>query len=515
MQDLNQCPVRLSDSYGLQFITDSKHNQEEYGQYFTPLEISDYMASMVNLPASDQVKVLDPGAGGGVLIASLIKHLVKLDTKNEKSYHAVLYEIDTGLIPTLEKAMSFLMEWCSAHNSKFSYIIKNEDYILANAHHLNESSSFLATETFDIVISNPPYFKISKDDKRAVACSKLIFGQPNIYSLFMGVSASQLKEEGQFVFITPRSFTSGQYFKAFRSYFFNMLALKSIHIFESRTDSFDRDSVLQENIISYGHKTKNKKNDKISIHSSTGRTDLKESKTLVLDSTIIVDSENENTVCLPTSLEDSQLLSLVNSWDNSLLKMGLKISTGPVVPFRATENLQKEKTQSSVPLLWIQHILPMRIKFPLDSFRKHQWFSSVEGTRKLLVEDQNMILMRRFSPKEDFRRLTVAPYKKGTLQFDLLGLENHLNYIYSPQKKFDLDEVYGLAAFLNSRFFDSYFRITNGNTQVSATELKSAKLPSIDIIKAIGRMIIDANVSEHLSIDLIVDEVLDLEGEKH
>ena len=195
--------------------------------------------------------------------------------------------------------------------------------------------------------------------------------------------------------------------------------------------------------------------------------------------------------------------------------MGLKISTGPVVPFRAAEFLKSENTLDSVPLLWIQHVLPMTIKFPLSPFRKQQWFVSSEESKKLLVENQNMILMRRFSPKEDFRRLTVAPYTANFLEYNYLGLENHLNYIYSPAKEFEASVMFGLAAFLNSKFFDSYFRITNGNTQVSATELKTATLPSLDMIKAIGSMIIDGGILEHSSIDKIVDEILDIKGMQH
>jgi adenine-specific DNA-methyltransferase len=34
---------------------------------------------------------------------------------------------------------------------------------------------------------------------------------------------------------------------------------------------------------------------------------------------------------------------------------------------------------------------------------------------------------------------------------------------------------------------DTYFRISNGNTQVSATELRMMPLPSLSVINAIGR----------------------------
>ena len=45
---------------------------------------------------------------------------------------------------------------------------------------------------------------------------------------------------------------------------------------------------------------------------------------------------------------------------------------------------------------------------------------------------------------------------------------------------------YGISALLNSTFLDRYFRISNGNTQVSATELRAMPLPAEQDIRSIG-----------------------------
>ncbi len=173
--------------------------------------------------------------------------------------------------------------------------------------------------------------------------------------------------------------------------------------------------------------------------------------------------------------------------------------------------IQKSESKTSVPLLWIQHVLPMKTRFPIDSFRKEQWIRSTSESRKLLVANSNMILMRRFSPKEDFRRLTVAPYLGSDIEAEFLGLENHLNYIYRPNGQFSKKLVFGLAAFLNSKLFDSYFRITNGNTQVSATELRAAKLPPQSKLEEIGALLSKTKEISHETIDAVVNEVLQIE----
>jgi adenine-specific DNA-methyltransferase len=62
-----------------------------------------------------------------------------------------------------------------------------------------------------------------------------------------------------------------------------------------------------------------------------------------------------------------------------------------------------------------------------------------------------------------------------------------LNYIHRPGGELGEDECRGLAAILNSELLDTYFRVSSGNTQVSATELRAMPLPSLEDIKLIGR----------------------------
>lgn len=512
-QSTETCPIEFSDHLGREFQASSKNEQRaELGQYFTPTEVADFMASLLKPISKPYIRILDPGAGSGVLTSAAIKALVQNSQSKSSSYHVDLFEIDPSLMRQLRSSMTHLKTWCENRGKSFSFEVHTEDFVLARSSALGHQPSLLQSSVkYDLVVSNPPYFKISKDDPRAMACTDIVYGQPNIYALFMAISAALLDECGQFLFITPRSFASGQYFKAFRKFFFSQIALTRIHQFVSRAEAFERDSVLQENIITYGVKGKHSAEAQITISSSKGKTDLGNPATISVAKKDVLDIENDYSLTLPSNHQDLVVLEMVRGWKNSLEKMGLKISTGPIVPFRSTEFLCKDKIDKTVPLYWIQHIKPMQTVFPIEGFRKQQWFKNVSTSKKLLVKNQNMILMRRFSPKEDLRRLTVSPFFMDDYEGELIGLENHLNYIYRPNKNFSVAEVVGLSAFLSSKVFDMYFRIFNGNTQVSATELRSAPLPSSEQLIEIGSLLQESRLFTHQSIDSVVDEIIGLE----
>lgn len=79
--------------------------------------------------------------------------------------------------------------------------------------------------------------------------SDIVYGQPNLYYLFMALSVNMLKDNGDFIFIVPRSWVSGLYFTKFRQFLFDRLDTRTIHLFQSRDEVFDKEKVLQETMI--------------------------------------------------------------------------------------------------------------------------------------------------------------------------------------------------------------------------------------------------------------------------
>ncbi|MBV8452956.1 MAG: hypothetical protein JOZ29_11870 [Deltaproteobacteria bacterium] len=89
----------------------------------------------------------------------------------------------------------------------------------------------------------------------------------------------------------------------------------------------------------------------------------------------------------------------------------------------------------------------------------------------------------------------AAPWLKNLACCSLLGIENHLNYIYRTDGELTEEEAIGLAALFNTKILDTYFRISSGNTQVSATKLRAMSLPPLDKIILLGHRAKGTNCS--------------------
>ena len=394
-----------------------------------------------------------------------------------------------------------------------------DDFVLANRGCFQDSSSLFdepRNEVFDIVISNPPYFKISKEDTRAVIAKSIVYGQPNIYSVFLMAAAKLLKTDGELIFITPRSFSSGNYFRAFRVEFFKTIKLDTIHLFDSRRDAFNRDNILQETLIMKGTKTTyNRLTSNVLLTHSSGIKDLEFPSNKVYGIDELIDFNSvEKILHLPTSETEDNIIKLFKSWKGSLHKYTFQISTGPVVSFRATKYLFEtfEETDGIklVPLFQLHNTAKMYFEWPVFKNHKPQYIQECDETRTLLIPNKNYIFLRRFSTKDDKSRLVATPYFIDISQSDYIGVENHLNYIYRPKGHLGMNEILGLSALLNSNLFDRYFRTFNGNINVSATELREMPLPPLEDIKEIGDHIIMKNDFSQSAVDEIVQEYFKL-----
>lgn len=514
----NELPSHYADRLGLLYAKSvTTQHKKDNGQFFTPTEIAQFMARLVR-QTKDKLKILDPGCGTAILSSSLIETLALQENKL-KEIELVVYEIDNDILPFTQATLDYLKKWLQEKKINFRATLDTNDFVLENKDCFEQAKTLFyepKNAIYDIIISNPPYFKIGKEDKRAVVAKSVVWGQPNIYSIFLMTAAKLLKNGGELVFIIPRSFAAGNYFRAFREAFFSEIEIEQIHLFNSRTDTFNRDNVLQETLILKGKKQKvNGHLPTILLTHSNGIIDLDQPTQKEYQAKELIDfNTKEKILHLPSSEKEDNVIKLFKSWKGSLHKYEMQISTGPVVSFRATEYLYEQYengTKTLVPLYQLINTGKMTFEYPVFKKNKPQYIQYCEETKSLLLPNKNYIFLRRFSAKDDKSRLVATPYFVDISQAEFIGVENHLNYIYRPKGHLARNEILGLAALLNSKLFDTYFRTFNGNINVSATELREMPLPPLEDIKEIGNQIILTNNFSQSVVDDLVNDYFDLE----
>ncbi len=491
----------------------TREHRKQHGQVFTPPEVAGFMASLLGA-FPENFRLLDPGAGAGCLTAAVCERVIHLASPRKMELH--VFETEPALTQLLRRNLEGCKQRLSDAGHSLSYTIHEEDFIAAASPYLDQQLLFdepNIRDDFDAVIMNPPYFKVRKDSAAAKLMAKVVHGQPNAYAFFLTLAARLLKENGELVAITPRSFCNGLYFRGFRKWFFRRMALDHIHLFESRTDVFKEASVLQESVITKSHRFGHQATT-TAITGSYGKVIDKQQDIAKLPTTAVVDnSRGEYLVKIPVAEDDRKIMRLVESLPTRFDETGLGISTGPIVTFRATDLLLwKTNGNSAVPLLMPHNVKPFKIVWPVVR-KQHPVAivdSEVSRRRKLLLPTQNYVVLKRFSAKEERRRLTAGCLLRREQQTERIGLENHLNYIFHTQRELTEDETFGIASLFNSVLLDRYFRILSGNTQVNATEIRNLHFPSLEVIAAIGKDVRELPQPEPSTIEAVILGYMDV-----
>ena len=472
-----------------------KTERKAYGQFFTSRETAIFMADLFNIPTGKtEVSILDPGAGSGILSAALIERL-QLISDLQKIY-LTCYETDVNITNLLKENLEWI---CQQSRIKVNYRIVSDNYICSQSLEYNHMIGASPDPVkYDMVIGNPPYKKIAKDAPEATSMPDICYGAPNLYFLFAAMGLFDLKEHGELVYIIPRSWTSGAYFTKFRQEFLSVGALRHLHLFVSRDKVFEKESVLQETIIIKVEKT-NMPPQRICITTTQTNRDFSDKTEFEAPYETVV-SGKDSYVYLVTNEEEVTTLRQINQWEDTLLSIGLKMKTGLTVDFRNRKALRNTAESGAVPLFFAQHIQNGKVVFPAGN----EYEYLVTKQPGLLQQNTNYLFVKRFTAKEEHRRLQCGVYlARRNPAYTKISTQNKITFICG---KYELSEciVYGLYVLFNSTLYDCYYRILNGSTQVNSTEINSKPVPPISIIETMGRELIRIKDMSEASCDNIL-----------
>lgn len=242
--------------------------------------------------------------------------------------------------------------------------------------------------------------------------------------------------------------------------------------------------------------------DQIRLTSSHDQHDLSASRTVPYTDVVTPDF-----IYLPATDRDAEAVSWIHQHASSHLSdLGLGVSTGKVVGFRAKELLSQAYLPGAYPLIQTSHLSNGEVQHPGETGKKPSWYIGLtEEDKKALLPAGTYVLLKRFSTKEEKRRLVAAVWSSDTPS----AFDNKLNYIHQAGKGLDPELAQGLALYLNSGQADNYFRVFSGHTQVNAGDMKKLLFPSLDQLRALGKI----SCKNQDEIDSAVEKILSKSGE--
>lgn len=392
---------------------------------------------------------------------------------------------------------------CAKVGVTFEHEIINDDYVLRSAEVLLAGRGLAGS--FDCAILNPPYAKINSRSAWRAALRVMGIETSNLYTAFVAVALEQLKAGGQMVAITPRSFCNGTYFVSFRHRLLEAAAIEHIHLYGSRRKAFAEDEVLQENII-FRLTVGAAQPTTVRLSTSEGP-DAEIMERRVPFSEVVAPKDRQRFIRLPITKAHSALADKVSALPATLADLGIKVSTGRVVDFRAREHLRKQPEAGTVPLIYPLHFEQGSIVWPRPEGRKHNALALNEATMDLVVPRGTYVLTKRFTSKEERRRLVAVVYDPEVVDSEYVGFENHLNYFHENGRGLPKALARGLALFLNSTAVDEFFRQFSGHTQVNATDIRNMHFPDRATLEQLGALA-ERRWPDQKTIDAAVEALL-------
>jgi adenine-specific DNA-methyltransferase len=213
-------------------------------------------------------------------------------------------------------------------------------------------------------------------------------------------------------------------------------------------------------------------------------------------------SGKDRYVYLVTDEKKVAVLEQLHKFHYTLPDIGVKMKTGLMVDFRSRDLLRDEEGAGTIPLFYAQHIKQGKVRFPIQ--KDHEYV--VANQRGLTQDNKNYLFVKRFTEKEELRRLQCGIYlARNYPQYTKISTQNKINFIDGILGEMSECLVYGLYVLFNSTLYDEYYRILNGSTQVNSTEVNSMPVLDMEIIQEMGRKLMKTKDLSEKNCDRILE----------
>jgi adenine-specific DNA-methyltransferase len=451
-----------------------------HGVYYTPPELVERLLVMAEDAGIDwnTARVLDPACGCGAFLLPLAARMAQALKGTDPAF--IVQQIGARL-------RGFDIDPFGAWLAQVTlemFLGQRVPQLVETRDSLDLTSSH--ADSFDLVIGNPPYGRISLSPDRRADFARSVYGHANLYGLFTDAALRWVKKGGVVGYVTPTSMLSGLYYKALRRLLVEQAPPLAINFVHERGGVFT--DVLQETMLATYRRDGRPFSGTVGFIeiSPTGKVRFQRGSSFVLP------RSPESPWLLPRSPEQTALTRRLGAMPHRLADYGYGVSTGPLVWNRFKDQLVGEPTTETFPVIWAESVSSDGRFLWRSEKRNHSpWFVAKRPKDDWLIVKQPCVLLQRTTAKEQPRRLIAAELPVDFIRKHKgVVVENHLNMLRTISSKPVISAAV-IAALLNSAAVDAAFRCLNGSVAVSAFELEELPLPSLAVMKKIARLVDD------------------------
>lgn len=212
--------IVYTNQWIIQKVSKKKQSQ---GAFYTPPRIVDYMTEKTigTYKSCKKLKIIDPACGCGSFLLSIYYYLIDKGLEPKEIIDNCLYGADISPIPVeISKLILTLASGFYSHNIYCCDTLDNE-------------TSPLKVNSFDVVIGNPPYLnieRIPKDKKDYyLKVYKSAIRRFDLYIIFIEQAIEKLlKKDGMLGYIIPDKLLTQSYAKNIREIILNECSISEI-----------------------------------------------------------------------------------------------------------------------------------------------------------------------------------------------------------------------------------------------------------------------------------------------
>lgn len=440
------------------------------GRFFTPAAAAAELAAGLPLPEKEEVRLLDAGAGTGILSAAAVEALCRAGHVRRILLDA--YETDGRLLPTLADILERVRRRAKHdYNVRLVVNIKEEDF-LATARGLAEPSA--DGERYDLAVVSPPTGLPEEDSPAAAFCHRVLPRLTDTAFLFAEAVAATLAEGGAMAAILPLSFADSVGAAPLRERLFARAPLVLLALDVGRRGNRPDKTMLAT--FRYGEEPSVLR---VRVKRAGGIEELPP-----IPYPVAVFS-SEYKVLLAKSKEDIALVRAMNSFPYRLSDFGLTVKTGLTIESRYRELLRPDRRDGAVPLLHPAGLVGGQMRFPTPGRETPYLVPRIPSLRE---PNRTMVLVKRAPTKRDGRHLVAGVYLSGQLPYDaMISTDNKLNVIKAADGEMEAALAIGLSALLSSHYYERYCSLTGALAHVNAAALLELPLPERAILVSIGQ----------------------------